>query len=96
MDNRKYKVLLVENDKLDQKAFQRLVKNKELPYDCTIAGSVSEAQSILRADRFDIVITDYSLGDGTAFDILDLLKDTPVILVTGVGDEEIVVKARSF
>ncbi|MBW8040617.1 MAG: response regulator [Planctomycetes bacterium] len=93
MDNKKYKVLLVENDKLDQMAFQRLVKTKELPYDCTIAESVSEAQSILRADRFDIVITDYSLGDGTAFDILDLLKDTPVILVTGVGDQEIVVKA---
>ena len=93
MDNRKYKILLVEDDRLDQMAFKRLVKDKELPYDCTIAGSVSEVQSILGSERFDIVISDYSLGDGTAFDILGLVKDTPTILVTGAGDEEIALKA---
>jgi len=93
MDNRKYKILLIEDDKLDQMAFKRLVKEKELSYDYTIAGSVSEAQSILGSERFDIVIADYLLGDGTAFDILDSVKDTPFILVTGVGDEEIAVKA---
>jgi len=37
MDNRKYKILLIEDDKIDQMAFKRLVKDKELPYDCTIA-----------------------------------------------------------
>jgi len=93
MENTRYKILLVEDDKLDQMAFKRLVEDTELPYDCTIAGSVSEAQSILGAERFDIVIADYALGDGTAFDILDWVKDTPLIFVTGAGDEEIAVKA---
>ncbi len=41
MDNRKYKILLIEDDKLDQMAFKRLVKDRELSYDYTIAGSVS-------------------------------------------------------
>ncbi len=93
MGNTRYKILLVEDDKLDQMAFKRLVEDKELPYDCTIAGSVSEAQSVLGSDTFDIVIADYLLGDGTAFDILDLVKNIPIIFVTGAGDEEIAVKA---
>ena len=93
MVNMRYKVLLIEDDKLDQIAFQRLVEDEDLPYDYTIAGSVSEANSILSTDKFDIAIVDYLLGDGTAFDIFDSLKDTPIIIATGSGDEEIAVKA---
>jgi len=93
MENTRHKILLIEDDKMDQLAFKRSVEEQELPYDCTITGSVSEARSILDSDRFDIVISDYSLGDGTGFDILDLVKDTPIILVTGAGDEEIAIKA---
>jgi PAS domain S-box-containing protein len=85
--------LLVEDDKLDQMAFMRMVENEGFPYDCTIAGSVSEARSVLACEHFDIVISDYSLGDGTAFDVLDSVKDTPVILVTGAGDEEVAIRA---
>jgi len=93
MENTRYKILLIEDDKLDQAAFERLVREQELPYDYTIAGSASEAQSILSSERFDVVIADYFLGDGTAFDILDLVKDTPIVVVTGTGNEEIAVKA---
>ena len=42
---------------------------------------------------FDIVITDHSLGDGTAFEILKLAENIPVIVVTGAGDEETAIKA---
>lgn len=93
MENTRYKILLVEDDKLDQAAFERLVREQELPYDYTIAGSTSEAQSILGCERFDVIICDYLLGDGTAFDILDLVKNTPIVVVTGTGNEEIAVKA---
>ena len=93
METEKYKILLIEDDKLDQMAFRRMVEDQKLPYDYTIAGSVSEARKILAAERFDIIISDHSLGDGTAFDILGSVKDTPIILVTGVGDEELAVKA---
>ena len=93
MENTRYKILLIEDDEFDQIAFTRMVEDKELSYDCTIAGSVEEAQSILGSEKFDIVITDYMLGDGTAFDILDLVKNTPTIFVTGAGDEETAIKA---
>jgi len=93
MENIRCKVLYVEDDKLDQKAFERLVENEKLPYDYTIAGSASEAKSMLGSEQFDVVISDYSLGDGTAFDVLDSVKDTPTIIVTGAGNEELAVKA---
>ena len=74
-------------------AFVRLVEDKELPYDYKIAGSVSQAEDILNSEKFDVIIVDYLLGDGTAFDIWDLLAGTPTILATGIGDEELAVKA---
>jgi PAS domain S-box-containing protein len=93
MENTRYKILLIEDDKIDQRAFQRLMEDEELPYDCTIAGSVSEAQSILASEQFDVVVADYALGDGTAFDVFDSVKKTPIVIVTGTGDEELAVKA---
>lgn len=92
MEHTRYSVLLVEDDKLDQVAFARLVEDQELQYDCKIAGSVSEAKTILDRKVFDVIITDYLLGDGTAFDILDSAKKTPVIVVTGSGNEDLAVK----
>ena len=71
MDDTRYKVLLIEDDKIDRVAFKRLVEDENLPYDYLIAGSVSEAQNILSSNEFDVVIIDYLLGDGTAFDLLD-------------------------
>ncbi len=87
------KVLLIEDDRVDQMAFKRLIKEKGLSYDYSIAGSVSEAKKVLETDKFDIVVADYLLGDGTAFDIFSSIIDIPVILVTGAGDEEVAVNA---
>ena len=36
---------------------------------------------------------DYALGDGTAFDVFNELKGTPIILITRAETEEIVIKA---
>ncbi len=91
--NKRYKVLLIEDDIIDQSAFERLVKEQQLPYDYSIAGSFAQAVSILDAEKFDVVIADYSLGDGTAFHVLELTQDTPVVFATGAGDEEVAVKA---
>jgi len=93
MENKKYKILLIEDDKLDQMAFKRLVEKENLPYDYTIAASVSQARRMLDDSQFDIAIVDYLLGDGTAFDIFDFITDTPAIFATGAGTEELAIKA---
>ena len=90
----KYKVLLIEDNKLDRMAFERFVYNEKLRYDYTAAQSISEAKEILDSERFDIIVTDYSLGDGTALDILNSVRDTPIILITATEDEYIPINAR--
>jgi PAS domain S-box-containing protein len=74
-------------------AFEKLMKDYEFLYSCTIASSVAEATSILSSEKFDAIVCDYSLGDGTALNILDSTKDIPIIVVTGVGDEEVATQA---
>jgi PAS domain S-box-containing protein len=93
MENKRYKVLLVEDDRLDQMAFKRLVKEENLPYDYTIAGSTKQAKQILSTEKFDVIFIDYLLGDGTAFDILDSIAGIPSVFATGTGSEELAVKA---
>ncbi len=93
MDQTKSHVLLIEDDKIDQMAFERMVKNEHLSYDYTIAGSVTEAKYLLNSSKFDFIIADYLLGDGTAFDLFDLINGTPFIFVTGCGNEEAAVTA---
>lgn len=87
------KVLLVEDDKVDQLAFLRLVEREGLPYKTSVAGSVDEARAILKGQAFDIALVDYLLGGGTAFDLFDALGDTPSVIITGNGGEEIAVRA---
>jgi two-component system, OmpR family, phosphate regulon sensor histidine kinase PhoR len=93
MEDTKYKILLVEDDILDQMAFKRLVKDENLPYDYKIAGSAAQAKEILGGEKFDIIFIDHQLGDGTAFDILESIVDTPAVFTTGSGDEALAVKA---
>ncbi len=93
MESQEFKVLLIEDDHVDQMAFRRLVREMRLPYDYQIASSVTEALKCLNTSNFDIVITDYYLGDGTAFDVFDVSANTPIIFATGAGDQDVAVKA---
>lgn len=93
MERTNNRVLLIEDDRIAQLMFERFVSQEALAYDCTIAGSVAEAQNILSRKQFDIIVSDYSLGDGTALDILNSVKNIPVILTTGAADERVAIKA---
>ncbi|MGI0492095.1 PAS domain S-box protein [Alkalinema pantanalense CENA528] len=88
------KVLLVEDDVIDQLAFTRCVKQTFLPYQYTVATSLAEAQSVLAQDSFDVAILDFHLGDGTALELVEQVQahKLPFIIATGSGDEEIAVR----
>ncbi len=86
-------LLLIEDDHVDQLAFKRHVESEKLPYLFEMVQSLSEAKAVIASKHFDIIISDYHLGDGTAFDVSEIAKGTPLIIITGVGNEEIAVKA---
>jgi PAS domain S-box-containing protein len=87
------RVLFVEDNKVDQLAFQRFVKGQNLAYDYVVAGSLAEAKAAYMAGDFDIILCDYLIGDGTALDLLDFIEGTPTIIITGSGDEHVAVNA---
>jgi len=89
----RYRVLLVEDDVIDQLAFKRAVRDLGSPYEYDVAGSVAEARDSLGKKQYDAVITDYALGDGTAFDVMELVHGIPLVFTTGAGDEEVAVRA---
>ncbi len=92
MKAKEIKILHVEDDKVDQMAIKRHLKSQIIGYDLIVAGSISEAKGLLGSRKFDIIISDYLLGDGTALDVCKLSKGTPLIVTTGAGDEEIAVE----
>jgi DNA-binding NtrC family response regulator len=85
--------LYVEDDYVDQIAFKRLVTAERLPWAYEIADTMADAKAFLQNDSFDVIVTDYHLPDGNAFDILELGLDTPTIIVTGAGSEQVAVDA---
>lgn len=90
------RVLFVDDDLVDRMAFDRFVKRGRLPYACVLADSAQAARKHLASECFDIVITDYSLTDGTCLDLLGEFKNVPFIVVTGTGSEETAVEAMKL
>jgi signal transduction histidine kinase len=86
-------LLFIEDDDVDRMAFRFLVQEEYLDYDYRFADSVAETRILLEKRHFDIIISDYNLGDGTALDILTLERDIPIIIVTGAGSEMLAVTA---
>lgn len=87
------KVLFVEDDSIDQLTFEHYVKHQKINYDYTIVRDVREAVEAIENNSFEVIIVDYLLPDGTAFDVLRASQNTPVIFITGAGNEEVAVKA---
>ena len=84
MEPTRTKLLLIEDDEVDRLAFDRFVEKEDLPYDYIWVGSVSEGKKALKAETFDVVVMDFLLGDGTAFDLFgDVPPEISVIVVTG-------------
>ncbi len=90
---RPIKILSVEDDLVDRMAFQRFVQKEGLPYEVTYASSVEEGRNALSTGSFEVVLLDFNLGDGTAFDLFENAKQFPIVIVTGQGDEAVAVQA---
>ena len=59
-------------------------------HQATPATSVSEATRLLDGNSFDLVVTDWRLGDGSGRDVLVAARqktDTPVVVISGYVEE---------
>ncbi len=90
------RILYIEDDTVDQMVFTRMVKKSGNPFTYQIAGSVGEAKDIISHNSFDLIITDFCLGDGTAKDVVKWTTGIPTILASGSDDNEIINRANDI
>ncbi|HYG35171.1 MAG TPA: PAS domain S-box protein [Clostridia bacterium] len=86
------KLLYLEDDEVDQRAFLRMVREKGLPYELELVRSLAEARAQMAQSCFDAIVADYHLPDGYCTELLDEARDTPFILLTGTLEEQLALR----
>jgi signal transduction histidine kinase len=94
-DGRAVGVLLVEDHEMTARVMSRLLR--QAGYHVTVAADVLTAKRMTDERRFDVVISDLGLPDGTGLDVMKHLRarqGIPAIAVSGYGMEEDVRQTR--
>ncbi|HEV2295285.1 MAG TPA: ATP-binding protein [Tepidisphaeraceae bacterium] len=92
-------VLLVEDHDTTARVTSRLLGT--LGYKVVVAGDIESAKRLTDEQRFDIVVSDLGLPDGTGIDLLQYVRarhNLPAIAVSGYGmeDDQQQTKAAGF
>lgn len=92
-------VLIIDDDMSIRESLQPLLESSQVGV--ITASTLEEAQRMLRAQPFDLVITDLRLTHGDAMEGLDLISEikklnpaTHVILMTAFGSSDVEQTAR--
>lgn len=98
MDNKPIQLLLVEDNPADVRLLRELLKEiSGSTFVLTVASRMSEAQSRLASENFDVVVTDLSLPDSRDLasyrELRSIAPDVPVIVLSGLDDESLAVSA---
>lgn len=87
------KVLLVEDNLSIAKGLIYAFKQNE--YEVSHAQNIKEAENMLKAEKYSIIILDIMLPDGNGFELYEKIKQdyfTPCIFLTARDDEDDIVK----
>lgn len=92
------KILVVEDDFYIRDLYERALKKSG--YEVSVASDGQEAIEITKTNTFDLILLDILLPKVTGIDVLRTLrdpastaKDTPVFLITNLGQEDIIKQA---
>ncbi|HXC34840.1 MAG TPA: response regulator [Candidatus Acidoferrales bacterium] len=92
---RSLSILVVEDDKLTQETLVQLLTRRE--HRVTAASSVTEARNLTCSGKFDVVLSDVGLPDGTGYTLMAELRDNfglKGIALTGYGTGQDIENAR--
>lgn len=97
MQNIEYKALIIEDHVEQAHLMEVLLKRHHPSFQVEIVHTAEDGLQRLELDNFDVVVLDYSLPQKNGLEALQIIKGkkipTPVIMVTGQGDERIAVQA---
>ncbi len=92
------KILIVEDDIVDKKLLERLLKHSSLLVsEVRSAGSLGEAISLVQSEAFDIILSDLGLPDSVGTNAIDKLNQAaphiPIVVMSGRDDEATAIHA---
>jgi DNA-binding NtrC family response regulator len=83
------KILIVDDDDAIRDALYDLLSEQ---YACQTAETAEQALARLAADSYDVVLTDISMPGLSGLELLGHIRqrfaNTPVIIISGIGDRE--------
>jgi DNA-binding NtrC family response regulator len=83
------RVLVVDDDETIRDTLYELLSEE---YVCQTAETAEKAFARLEADSYDVVLTDISMPGLSGLELLGHIRqkfsDTPVIIISGIGDQE--------
>lgn len=101
----KIKILIVEDDEIDVRAFERTLKKAHISYTLSSCVYADEALELLNGKQanFDCIFLDYQLPGMDGLTLLKKIKslgfEKPILVMTSQGDEKVAVemmKAGAF
>ena len=89
------RILIIDDDEVDRMAVRRFLRASEVEIQITEATNYQDAKELIFNDLFDCIFIDYRLPDRDGLTLVREIRQqgvkTPLIVLTGHGDEEIAV-----
>lgn len=83
------KVLIVDDDAAVRKVLYRVISSNNM--DCSSAASGEEALSLLKENRFDLIIMDIVMGEIDGFEVVQTVRsrglNTPIIILSAKSED---------
>lgn len=92
-------ILVVDDQRFDRTRLTRFCRNFDFTTHVVEADTLDAMRDKLKKDRFDLVLLDYHLTDGTGLEGVDLIRADAVnhtaatVMVTGTQENDIAIKA---
>ena len=94
------KILIIEDDPYVQRMYKRMFSHNH--YDLILASKGDEGIELARKNNPDVILLDIMLPGKNGLEVLEDLKNSPetkkipVIMLTNLGDEEVVRQAKNL
>ncbi|UWR23263.1 response regulator [Sulfitobacter sp. S190] len=92
-------ILIVDDQRFDRMRLQRMCANFGFTTHTVEADSLDAMRNVLKKDKFDLILLDYYLPDGTGLDGVDSIRAdatnsaAATIMITGSDDAEVGINA---
>lgn len=81
------KILYIDDDRIDQMAFRRYMRAYADEFEIAVVASYTAFDQLPDKTAFDLIITDFHLGDGTALDVIHQFENRRLIILSGTNHQ---------